>query len=133
MARRRTVIKVADSPAEIQEEIIENQEILTWKVLHGGITLLNKKSYTKGQTFEAAEIEVPEVFRDSVTLLTAPKELPKREKMKYSLEEVVATAEEADLPDFVQLYNIVDGNGKVISEKPLEEENANSILKVLNQ
>jgi hypothetical protein len=104
-----------------------------WEVTgSGGLTLLDKRTFEKGDTFEAEEWDVPEAFSDSVIRLT-PKEEIRVQKPVYKKEEVVASAEEQDKEDFVQLYNIVSEDGKTINEKPLPSKEIDKLLKELNK
>ena len=103
-----------------------------WKVLSGGITLLDRRSFTAGEVFEAYENDIPVAFRDIIQPLQPTEEMVARKKTTYSLSEVVATAEEQDADAFVQLYDIVNSEGKVISQKPLSKEEATPLLQAFN-
>jgi hypothetical protein len=104
-----------------------------WKVLSGGFTLLNKKSYNTGDVFEADEYEIPKAFRRDVQNIDPLPLKLVRKQQKYSLLEVVPTAEEEDAGTFVQLYNIANEAGKIISEKPLSKEEITPLLNELNK
>ena len=104
-----------------------------WKVLNGGITLLDKRSFNKGDVFEAHDHEVSEAFRDLVERITPVKEIAKKVEPKYFLREVVATAEEQDKEDFVQLYDIIDVNDKVITETAVGKKEVMVLLKNMNE
>ena len=124
------------------EEIEKEEQVTTateqkprWKVKSGGITLLNKQSYSAGETFEAWDHEIPSAFRDILQCFYPEINSGKKAKarMIYELEEVVPTAEEEDMEDYVPVFNIVNGNKKVISEKPMTKEAADAILNELNR
>lgn len=119
---------VAAEPKELKEQL------LNWKVVGGSITLVDKRVFEKGQTFEAPESAVRPAFRDLVELLTPPEKIVKvvPREPKYFMREVVPTAEEQDDPDYEQLYEIIDANDKVVSEKPLTKDIIADQLKALN-
>lgn len=119
---------VAAEPKEIKEQL------LNWKVVGGSITLVDKRVFEKGQIFEAPESAVRPAFRDLVELLTPPEKIVKvvAREPKYFMREVVPTAEEQDDPEYVQLYEIIDANDKVVSEKPLTKDVIADQLKALN-
>lgn len=130
MATRR---KNQEEESEVTETVVEVKP--TWKVISGGITLLNKKSYTKGDTFQAEDWEVPKSVRDIVKCVTPELVVQRsaRTQLKYSLREVVPTAEEMDEEGYVQLYDIVNSNGKAISETDYTKEEGDKLVKELNR
>jgi len=147
MKRERGIkipVKVTDTPkpthdknaivvTETVKEVVKESKP-KWLVVSGGITLLRdrSKSYGKGEVFEADEDEVPMAFRDIVKPIEPITPKPARKQPKYFLQEIVPTAEEMDEDDYEQLYNIINTNDKVISEKPLLKEQAEELLKKLN-
>lgn len=106
-----------------------------WLVLSGGISLLGQKtSYQKGDTFEAYEWDIPQIFKKSLRCLTPKEDLakkPAKVEPKYFIREIVPSAEELDDPDFVQKYDIIDTKDKIVSDN-LTKEEADAALKDLN-
>lgn len=129
MAQRRNKPDGEYTPEEVVKSVEQKPR---WKVLSGGITLLDKRYFEKGQTFEAWDHEVPMAFRDIVQCLDVVNAVPARPKNTYSLVEIVPTAEEEDDENYVPLYNIENQMGKVIS-KGLTKEVAEPLVKELNK
>lgn len=130
--RQRKNPKV-ENTTEVEKVVEVAEKKPRWKVLSGGITLLDRTSYTKGDIFEAWDHEVPTGFRDILQCLDTVDARPAKAKMVYSLQEVVPTAEEEDDDDYVQLYKIVNENGKEIVSTPLAKEVVEPLLKELNK
>lgn len=121
---------------EKSQTVVEktSERIPKWKVLSGGISLLDKRYFSKGQTFEEYEENIPETFLNILERLTPVGQNKKSEKkIKYSLREIVPTVEELDSSDFEQKYDIIDSNDKVMSENSVTKEKGNELLKALNK
>lgn len=103
-----------------------------WRVISGGLTLLDKRSFNKGDVFEAEEHEISEAFRDLVQRITPVEKKVIKKEPKYFLREVVATATEQDKEDYVQLYEIIDKKDKVITDKPVTKEEVKVLLMDMN-
>jgi len=136
MAVKRTRTKKAEikEVSEPKVEVIENPVEVKpkWKVRSGGITLLDRrKSYSKGDVFEADEWAIPDAFRDLVELMTPLSPRKKKVVLRYFVVEVVPTAEEQDAPDYVQKYVVLNEDDKHMTEVPVTKEEAEALVKSL--
>lgn len=131
MARERK-IKIEEAELVITPMTAPKEVRPQWRVKSGGITLLDKRYFEKDQLFNAWEEDIPEAFRDIIIPMQQLEKRPTRVRPVFSLQEVVPTAEEEDENDYVQLYNIVNGDGKVISQKPLPKAEVDPLIQALN-
>lgn len=94
--------------------------VLRWKNVSGSLRIGNR-IIKPGQIFTATEEEVPHAFRDTVLALDPlPAErVPEPTPLAYSLKKKNG------------LWNVVDGQGKVLNEEPLPKEQAEELLKTL--
>jgi len=105
--------------------------IQRWKKIGGGSLRLGNRIIKPGQIFTAAPEDIPETFRDviipvdMVEMNTSPE--PKRVVNKYTIVPI-KSEDELESGDEI-LYNIIDGKGKVINEKALDEKTAKKLLK----
>ena len=130
MVRERKIQKTE----EVEEQVVKpaKDERPLWKVKSGGITLLDGRYFEKDQTFRAWQEEISESFRDIIIPMEPLVTRATRVRPIYSLQEVVPTADEEDDENYVQLFNIVNADGKVISQKPMPKEEADPLLKAMN-
>jgi len=124
MAEKRTR-RIAEKPIEPIEPIIPK-----WRLLSGGLTLLDRRHFNKGDVFTAQEHEISDSFRNSVERITpVEKKEIKKEEPKYFIREIVASAEEQDAEGYEQLYEIIDSNDKVISGEPGNKKEISRLIK----
>jgi len=101
---------------------------ISYRKLGGGSFIFRNQYIKPNQVFKARPEEIPIAFKDVVVpvnkdeAVEIEEETVKKEVVKtdYSLKH----KEDG-------LYEIVDGNGKVISEKPMKEDEAKEVLKTL--
>ena len=99
---------------------------LRWKKMGHGSFILNGRYIKQNQVFLAREDEIPVAFRDVIILLDKIPVPPvvtdaTKKNPEYTVKPREGTA----------LYDIVDRRGKQINEKPMEHEDALTLLSVL--
>src|SRR5574343_677517 len=85
---------------------------IRWKTIGNGSFILNNRHIKPGQTFMATVEEIPKAFRDVVVPVEGLPEDPLlnvKKSSNYSIVEIEGT----------NTWNIVDGHGKVLNEKPM--------------
>lgn len=100
---------------------------IRWKKMGGGGFLFNGHLIKPGQVFTARESDIPKAFRDLCKPLDAipvPPPPPPIEvtKTEYSVKPRGKSK---------SLFDVVDGNGKVINEKGLTKESADKLAQDL--
>jgi len=97
---------------------------IRWKKIGNGSFILNNRYIKPGQTFMATVEEIPKAFRDVVVPVEGLPEDPLlnvKKSSNYSIVEIEGT----------NTWNIVDGQGKVLNEKPMIRIEAEKLLNVL--
>lgn len=97
---------------------------IRWKKIGNGSFILNNRYIKPGQTFMATVEEIPKAFRDVVVPVEGLPEDPLlnvKKSSNYSIVEIEGT----------NTWNIVDGQGKVLNEKPMVRIEAEKLLKAL--
>lgn len=107
------------------------EKAIRWRKTGGGpfLAYINgKKRWIKpGQVFTAKASEIPEAFRDTIIPVDA-KQVETVEK------KAVAEALNAKQPEYTAVhrgggwYNVVDENGKAVSEKALKKDGAQELI-----
>lgn len=123
-------------PIELKEELKEEKakelveldplapKPIRWKKIGNGSFILNNRYIKPGQTFMATVEEIPKAFRDVVVPVEGLPEDPLlnvKKSSNYSIVEIEGT----------NTWNIVDGQGKVLNEKPMVRIEAEKLLKAL--
>jgi hypothetical protein len=128
----KRISKRSVSPAE-EHEPIEQVEVIQqvstevqWINTGGKFYRADGRCVLPGQKFMANENEIPKAFRDVIKPLTPiiPIASAKIVSKQYHLRSYTEGENEG-------LFDIVDNNGKVLNEKPLDEDNAQIIMKAL--
>lgn len=116
-------------------QITENKP-LTWKKIGGGSLRLKKRIIKPGEVFKAFPEEIPPGFRSMVIPIGKDAEILKeQEQTQESIP--------ANIPGNKQKYvviesekkgwfNVVDVNKKVLNEKGLRKDDAESLVEALN-
>ena len=110
-----------------EEPVVEDtpkSEVIRWKKIGNGSFILNNRYIKPGQTFMATVEEIPKAFRDVVVPVEGLPEDPLlnvKKSSNYSIVEIEGT----------NTWNIVDGQGKVLNEKPMVRIEAEKLLKAL--
>lgn len=130
MARERVNKAEKEVAAQVVVEEVVAPQKPNFRVISGGITLLDKRYFKKGDVFYADVKDIPVAFRDLLQPLESPA-APAKPRPVFTKREVVPTAEELEAEDFVQMYEIVNAAGKAIGV-PMAEGAANEMLKALN-
>lgn len=97
---------------------------IRWKKIGNGSFILNNRHIKPGQTFMATVEEIPKAFRDVVVPVEGLPEDPLlnvKKSSNYSIVEIEGT----------NTWNIVDGQGKVLNEKPMIRIEAEKLLNAL--
>lgn len=97
---------------------------IRWKKIGNGSFILNNRYIKPGQTFMATVEEIPKAFRDVVVPVEGLPEDPLlnvKKSSNYSIVEIEGT----------NTWNIVDGQGKVLNEKPMVRIEAEKLLNAL--
>jgi hypothetical protein len=97
---------------------------IRWKKIGNGSFILNNRHIKPGQTFMATVEEIPKAFRDVVVPVEGLPEDPLlnvKKSSNYSIVEIEGT----------NTWNIVDGHGKVLNEKPMIRIEAEKLLNAL--
>lgn len=121
-----------ESKVELKEEkakeLVESDPLapkpIRWKKIGNGSFILNNRYIKPGQTFMATVEEIPKAFRDVVVPVEGLPEDPLlnvKKSSNYSIVEIEGT----------NTWNIVDGQGKVLNEKPMVRIEAEKLLKAL--
>lgn len=106
----------------IVEEIMKPVPI-RWKKIGNGSFLLNNRYIKPGQTFTATVEEIPTAFRDLIIPVDKLPEDPFMKPKKVSNYTLMQTEE--------GLWNIVDKQGKIFNDAPMEKNEAEKVLNVL--
>lgn len=113
---------------EEAKELVELDPIapkpIRWKKIGNGSFILNNRHIKPGQTFMATVEEIPKAFRDVVVPVEGLPEDPLlnvKKSSNYSIVEIEGT----------NTWNIVDGHGKVLNEKPMIRIEAEKLLNAL--
>lgn len=110
-----------------EEPVVEDtpkSEVIRWKKIGNGSFILNNRYIKPGQTFTATVEEIPTAFRDLIIPLEKLPEdqlLSVKKSSNYSIVEIEGT----------NTWNIVDGQGKVLNEKPMVRIEAEKLLNAL--
>jgi hypothetical protein len=107
------------------ETQVEAETRKTWKKVGGGSSYLSLDGRIRiikpGEHFMAYEHEIPQSFRDTIICTS-------KEGITKPIIKNVVTAYKKVKGDEEGLFNIVNGNGKLMNEKPLTEEVAEQFL-----
>lgn len=123
-------LKRNKKPAPGQELFVKNGK--------GMLRLKDGQVIKGGEEFIANPDDIPEAFRDTITLLNQPKQTKKTFKETGVVEDKkpvykkVQVRPEVGDEKGLPLFNIVDKQGKVVNEEPVSEEDADQLLKELN-
>lgn len=106
---------------------------LEWRKLGGGSLHWNHQIIKPGQIFKASKDELPEAFMDSLECLSV---LPEKQQEEVKEEEAKKPVYKLKKNEKLSVkgapvYDIVDGDGKVVSEEPLPKKEANAIIEEL--
>lgn len=106
----------------IVEEIMKPVPI-RWKKIGNGSFMLNNRYIKPGQVFTATVEEIPAAFRDLIVPVDKLPEDPFTKPKKVSNYTLMQTEE--------GLWNIVDKQGKIFNDAPMEKNEAEKVLNVL--
>lgn len=101
---------------------------VTYRKEGGGSFVFNNRFIKPGQTFQARPGEIPKGFKDVVVPVKTEEEV---KAQKEAVEEEKEKTEYSLKHKGGGYYNIVDGDEKVVNEKPLKKEEAEELLKTL--
>lgn len=110
------------------------KKVLEWRKLGGGSLHWEHKIIKPGQIFKAAKEDIPEAFLDTLECLSnlpekAAKDIkeqaPKKSEYKLKKNEKFSVKG-------APVYDILDGNGNVISENPVSKKEATQIIESLS-
>ena len=108
--------------------LADNDGKIFWKKVGGGSLRFNGKIIKPGQTFRASVDEIPKSFRDLVIPLE--KIVEKGEEPIVVVNTVYSMQPRGKSKS---LFDIVDGNGKVLNEKALNKETAQKLIEDLSK
>lgn len=132
MAKRtRKKVKAEEAEIIVTTQVEEKPKVPKkpkWRVISGGITLLDKRSFSRGDVFEAEEFEIPKAFRDILEPVVPKEQVVKKAEPKFFIREIVPSAEEQDKEGYEQMYDVVNEAGKKINVKPLTKKKADAML-----
>lgn len=106
----------------IVEEIMKPVPI-RWKKIGNGSFMFNNRYIKPGQVFKATVEEIPAAFRDLIVPVDKLPEDPFTKPKKVSNYTLMQTEE--------GLWNIVDKQGKIFNDAPMEKNEAEKVLNVL--
>lgn len=109
-----------------EEPVVEDtpkSEVIRWKKIGNGSFMLNNRYIKPGQTFTATVEEIPTAFRDLIIPVDKLPEDPFMKPKKVSNYTLMQTEE--------GLWNIVDKQGKIFNDAPMEKNEAEKVLNVL--
>lgn len=106
----------------IVEEIMKPVPI-RWKKIGRGSFMFNNRYIKPGQVFTATVEEIPAAFRDLIVPVDKLPEDPFTKPKKVSNYTLMQTEE--------GLWNIVDKQGKIFNDAPMEKNEAEKVLNVL--
>lgn len=106
----------------IVEEIMKPVPI-RWKKIGKGSFMFNNRYIKPGQVFTATVEEIPAAFRDLIVPVDKLPEDPFTKPKKVSNYTLMQTEE--------GLWNIVDKQGKIFNDAPMEKNEAEKVLNVL--
>ena len=101
---------------------------IRWRKISGTLILRDKTVIKPGQTFMARPEDIPKVFRDTVVPVN-PEELLDPEAVLPSVE--------PEPPSYIikgigpGRYNVLDGQGKAVNEKPMSLADAERLVENL--
>lgn len=104
----------------------EGDGTILWKKKGGGAFILGRRMIKPGQTFRAKLEEIPLAFRDLVIPLESIEEKP-----TSPLEVVKPVYTLKPRGKSKSLFDVVDGNGKVLNEKALQKNVAENLIEDL--
>jgi len=113
-------------PTEIKIPV--DKKIL-WKKTTGTFRLPDRRLIKAGQTFLAALEDIPAAFRDTI-MPVDPASLAELENKEIPLPPIVPSYRKEKRGES-NWWNVVDGEGKVLNEKALREEQADDYLNSL--
>lgn len=124
-------IELIEPQVELKENEIQKQKKLDliipkpirWKKIGSGGFLFNNRYIKPGQTFTATVEEIPLAFRDVIVPVDKLPEDPFTKLKKVSNYTLMQTEE--------GLWNIVDKQGKIFNDAPMEKNEAEKVLNVL--
>lgn len=108
-----------------------------WKKVGGGDFRIGHRIIKEGEIFTATQAEIPMAFRDIIIALdTLPVEAAVAPVAPAKVVPVTYSLEATDAPEDAKnketkYFNVVNGAGKVINEKPLTETKAKQLIKDL--
>lgn len=104
-----------EQKAEIEEEYVDPDPIISWKKLGGGSLRLAKRLIPPGATFKARLSEIPKAFRDVVKPLEELPVIPDKPALKVakSVFQVVPRGKSKSM------FDVISPNGKRMNELPL--------------
>lgn len=120
----------------------ENEEEFKWIKNGGGVfRTKNGKIIKPKEIFSAPLSDIPVAFRDTIVLLDdqdVPDFIKHPQKRKNKGPELPPVTPVSSYYEIVPaeeegFFNVMDGNGKVINEQPLDEQAASDLVKVLTQ
>lgn len=97
---------------------------IRWKKIGNGSFIFNNRYIKPGQIFTATVEEIPKAFRDVIIPVEGLPEDPLltiKKSSNYKIVEIEGT----------NAWNIVDGQGKVLNEKPMARIEAEKLLNAL--
>jgi len=109
---------------------------IMWRKTGGGsLTLASGKKIKKGETFWATVNEIPKAFRDTVIPLNPTEKSLTRKQAPEPVEEPIEVEDpeytvQEDPPDSGN-FIVLDSQGKIVSEGPLSEEQAEELVQQL--
>jgi hypothetical protein len=123
MIRRNKINVVSETLSTAQQNVNEK---LWWRNM-GGTFKLNKSTVIKpNQKFQAYEHEISKAFRDVIIPMGVSK--PVETVAPVDVKKTTYTMQPSTEEGMFDIYNSI---GKKMTEKPLDEETANNIIKDL--
>lgn len=101
---------------------------IRWKKVGGGSFRWNRRIIKSGEVFLANVEDIPKGFRDQIIPLDSIKE-----KVATPIVAVKSVYEIKSRGKSKSLFDVVDGNGKVLNEKALSKEVADKLVKDLSK
>lgn len=103
---------------------------IRWRKISGTLILSDKTVIKPGQTFMARPEDIPKVFRDTIVPVNP-------EELLNTLDPTGLPPVEPEPPSYTiksctpGRYNILDGQGKAVNEKPMSLDDAKRLVESL--
>lgn len=127
-ATEKPTEKAAIKPAVFEQE---QTQYVTLKKIGGGALRIGNRIIKPGQVFQTTWDKIPAAFRNVLQIVDGvqPQATPAPERVKNVVAPVYTIQPVSE--EEGSLVNIVDQNGKVINDEPLEAEEAQLLVEKL--